>query len=387
MIVFTPLLVLIIPGSVKGSCPPSATLDIFWWACDILGSSVFEISLFYPRAPCDRTKQMKIQLTSPLDMHLHLREGAMLRTVIPYSSRSFTGAVIMPNLRSPVDSLEKVRQYREEIESCPAAKDFVTYMTLFFRSYSKEELAEARNEIIGIKLYPAGITTRSESGVTDFEAIEETLSFMEELQIPLLIHGETNGFVMEREREFLAVYKRLAENFPKLHIVMEHITTADAVELVDRYPNLSATVTLHHLLITLDDVIGGLLEPDLFCKPIAKTPRDRDCLRQAVLSGHTRIMFGSDSAPHPRHKKECCGCAAGVFSAPVALPMLAELFERADRLDLLQDFVSTIACNRYNLHPLKKQLTLQQKSWKVPELCGQIKPFGAGKTLRWSISG
>ena len=328
---------------------------------------------------------MKIVLQSPLDMHIHLREGAMLQTVTPFTSSCFAGAVIMPNLVSPVDSLEKVRKYKEEIHAAGNSDSFAAYMTLFFKKYSRAELTAAKDEIIGIKLYPAGITTRSESGVTDFNDIDETLSIMEEMQIPLLVHGESGGFVLDREKEFLRVYQRLAESFPTLHIIMEHITTAEAVEFMDSYANVSATVTLHHLMITLDDVVGGLMEPDLFCKPIAKRPEDREHLRRAVFSGHDRIMFGSDSAPHPRHKKECCGCAAGIFSAPVALPMLAELFEDAGRLDLLQGFVSGIACRRYGLHPPEKAVTLLKKPWTVPDLCGQVKPFGAGRQLRWSV--
>lgn len=330
---------------------------------------------------------MNITLQSPLDMHLHLREDTMLKTVAPYSSKSFAGAVIMPNLVSPVDSLDKVRLYKSQILEACSEDTFTPFMTFFFRPYTREDLAQAKEHIIGVKLYPAGVTTRSESGVSDFAMIDETLSYMEELQIPLLVHGETNGFVMDREREFIDVYRRLAEKFPRLHIVMEHITTAEAVEFVDRFPNVSATVTLHHLMITLDDVVGNLMEPDLFCKPIAKTPRDLDCLREAVFSGHSRIMFGSDSAPHPRHKKECCGCAAGIFSAPVALPMLAELFEEVDRLELLQDFVSTIACNRYALQPLEKTITLERRPWTVPEFCDGLVPFGAGRDLRWSLAG
>lgn len=328
---------------------------------------------------------MTIVLQSPLDMHVHLREGVMLQAVAPYTSSCFAGAVIMPNLVSPVDSLEKVRRYKDEIHAADNRNSFVAYMTLFFKKYSRAELTAAKDEIIGIKLYPAGITTRSESGVTDFSDVDETLSMMEEMQIPLLVHGESDGFVLDREREFLRVLKRLAESFPNLHIIMEHITTAEAVEFLDRYANVSATVTLHHLMITLNDVIGGLMEPDLFCKPIAKRPEDREQLREAVFSGHDRIMFGSDSAPHPRHKKECCGCAAGIFSAPVALPMLAELFEEADRLDLLQNFISGIACRRYGLQPPKKAVTLEKKPWTVPKLCGKIKPFGAGRQLRWAV--
>lgn len=330
---------------------------------------------------------MTITLQSPFDMHLHLREDAMLKTVTPYSSGTFAGAVIMPNLISPVDSLDKVKEYKSQIVEACGEDTFTPFMTLFFRPYTRDELVRAKEHIIGVKLYPAGVTTRSESGVSDFEMIDETLSHMEELQIPLLVHGETNGFVMDREREFITVYRRLAEKFPRLHIIMEHITTAEAVQFVDRFPNVSATVTLHHLMITLDDVIGNLMEPDLFCKPIAKTPADLECLRNAVFSGHPRIMFGSDSAPHPRHKKECCGCAAGIFSAPVALPMLAQLFEEADRLDLLQGFVSTIACTRYGLQPLDKNVTLKRQAWRVPDTCHGLVPFGAGRDLRWSFTG
>jgi dihydroorotase len=330
---------------------------------------------------------MKITLKSPLDMHLHLREGTMLQAVAPLTASCFAGAVVMPNLISPVDNLEKVQKYKEEIEASSNSASFIPYMTLFFKKYSRAELEAAKNEIIGIKLYPAGITTGSENGVSDLGNINDTLCLMEEMQIPLLVHGESNGFVLDREKEFLTVYQNIAETFPKLHIIMEHITTADAVEFVDRYPNVSATVTLHHLFITLDDVIGGLMEPDLFCKPIAKRPRDLQALRAAVLSGHKRIMFGSDSAPHPRHKKECCGCAAGIFSAPVALPMLAELFEEADHLDLLQSFTSDIACKRYGLQPPDKTVVLEKKAWTVPNLYGDLKPFGAGRHLRWSIKG
>jgi dihydroorotase len=327
---------------------------------------------------------MEIVLNSPLDMHLHLREKEMLAIVTPSTAKYFAGAVIMPNLISPVDSKEKMKLYRKEIKAACGDSLFTPYMTLFFRPYSRNELLAAREEIIGIKLYPAGITTQSENGVTDFDAIGDTLSIMEELQIPLLIHGESNGFVMDREREFLKVYRRLAESFPKLHIIMEHITTADAVAFVDRFPNVSATVTLHHLLITLDDVIGDAMQPDLFCKPIAKRPSDRHALREAVFAGHDRIMFGSDSAPHPRHKKECCGCAAGIFSAPAALPMLAELFEEAGHLDKLPGFVCTIARTRYDLTPVEKRVTLTTTPWQVPKLIGDVKPYLAGKKLRWS---
>lgn len=328
---------------------------------------------------------MDITLDSPLDMHLHLREGTMLQQVAIHSARDFTGAVIMPNLITPITSLATATTYKEQIIASCQEHSFTPYMTLFLQKYSKEELSKVHNDIIGIKLYPAGITTQSENGVRDFESIEETLQHMSDLGIPLLVHGESNGFVMEREREFLAQYRWLAESFPQLTIVMEHITNAESLEILDQYQNLFATITLHHLMITLDDVAGGLLQPDLFCKPIAKTPRDLAALQQAVFSGHPKIMFGSDSAPHPRHKKECCGCAAGIFTSPIALPMLAELFEDHHQLERLQDFVSNFAQNIYKITPTKKQIHLTQEPWTVPEIYGEVRPFMAGRTMRWKV--
>jgi len=330
---------------------------------------------------------MEIILNNPLDMHLHLREGDMLNIVAPLSAGSFAGAAIMPNLRQPVDSLESVLAYQQKIEAACQDESFTPYMTLFFRNFTREELVEVRPHVLGIKLYPAGITTRSEAGVQNIDAAFETISLLEELQIPLLVHGESNGFVLDREREFLDIYSRIAESFPRLHLIMEHITTADAVQFLDKYDNVSATVTLHHLLITLDDVAGNLLEPDLFCKPIAKTPRDREFLRRAVFSGHPKLMFGSDSAPHPRYKKECCGCAAGVFSAPVALPLLAQMFEEQACLEKLQDFVSTFAQQRYKLTPkTPKETRLIRREWQVPERYGPVRPFYGGQTLQWSVA-
>ena len=328
---------------------------------------------------------MNLTLNSPLDMHLHLREGEMLQLVAPLSAKPFAGAVIMPNLISPIDSLPKLEQYRDEIVTACAGEPFEPYMTLFFRPYNRSELEAVKKEIIGIKLYPAGITTQSENGVTDFTAIEATLDIMQDLKIPLLVHGETNGFVMEREQDFLSVYRGIAGNFPKLHIIMEHITTAASIRFLEKFSNVSATITLHHLMITLDDVVGDLMQPDLFCKPIAKTPSDRDALREAVFGGNEKVMFGSDSAPHPRHKKECVGCAAGIFTSPVALPLLAQIFEEEDRLDLLQSFVSDNARKRYGITPPAKPITLSDSSWQIPQTYGDVRPFYASKKLRWSM--
>ncbi|MGE4558877.1 MAG: dihydroorotase [Desulfobulbus sp.] len=328
---------------------------------------------------------MELILDTPLDLHLHLREEAMLNLVAPFSAAQFAGGVIMPNLVQPVNSLERLRAYRQQILTACGDEPFIPYMTLFFRDYSREELLAARDEIIGIKLYPAGITTQSEGGVRDFDRIGDTVALLEELDIPLLVHGETGGFVMDREREFLEVYQWLAETFPRLRLVMEHITTAEAVSFLDRFDNVAATVTLHHLLITLDDVAGGLLQPDLFCKPIAKTPRDREALRRAVFGGHPRLFFGSDSAPHPRHKKECCGCAAGVFSAPVALPMLVQLFEENNCPDRLPGFVSTHGRRFYRINPPTKRIVIERSPWLVPEHFETTRSFLSGEVLRWRM--
>ena len=324
---------------------------------------------------------MILELHSPLDMHLHLRDGDMLKLVAPLSSASFAGAVIMPNLVPPVADADAVQAYRQRVLDACGDDVFQPYMTAF--------LSRLKELVFGIKLYPAGATTNSEGGVKAMKDAEATLSIMQEMDIPLLVHGESHGFVMDREAEFLDVYRDLATRFPRLTICMEHITTAAAVQLLDEFENLAATVTLQHLLITLDDVAGGMLRPHLFCKPIAKRPEDREALLQAALSGHPRLMFGSDSAPHPIHAKEACGCAAGVFTAPIALPRLAALFDEHGALDRLQGFVSGHACALYGLNPPARTVRLQRREMLVPDAYeghGQkVVPMDAGCTIPWRV--
>ncbi len=327
---------------------------------------------------------MILELHSPLDMHLHLRDGDMMKLVAPLSSASFAGAVIMPNLVPPVADAGAVQAYRQRVLDACGDDVFQPYMTAFFRSYSEKELSRLKELVFGIKLYPAGATTNSEGGVKAMKDAEATLSIMQEMDIPLLVHGESHGFVMDREAEFLDVYRDLATRFPRLTICMEHITTAAAVQLLDEFENLAATVTLQHLLITLDDVAGGMLRPHLFCRP-----EDREALLQAALSGHPRLMFGSDSAPHPIHAKEACGCAAGVFTAPIALPRLAALFDEHRALDRLQGFVSGHACALYGLNPPARTVRLQRREMLVPDAYeghGQkVVPMDAGCTIPWRL--
>lgn len=328
-----------------------------------------------------------LSLMMPLDMHLHLRDEEMLKIVGPLTSYSFSGAIVMPNLVPPVTTLKAVKGYRDRIKATMDGNDFEPYMTLFYQNYSREFLESARDHITAVKIYPSGATTNSEGGVVDFdiEPMRETLEAMSDLGIVLCVHGETMGFVMDREAEFMSVFEKLAINFPRLKIIMEHITTRESVEMLDKYENLYATITVHHLMITLDDVVGGMMRPHLFCKPIAKRPEDRAALLKLALSAHPKVMFGSDSAPHPKHKKESCGCGAGIFTAPIALQLLCEIFEENNSLDNLQAFVSDNAQRIYGISPDFKEVVMAKRDFVVPEMYGEVVPMRAGETLRWSI--
>jgi len=323
----------------------------------------------------------------PLDMHLHLRDAVMLENVAPLTAYSYSGAIIMPNLVPPVDTLQAVKEYKERIMASVPNDYFEPYMTLFYKNYDKAFLENVADDITAIKLYPAGITTNSEGGVSSFdiEDMRTTLEAMSELEIPLCVHGETDGFVMDREAEFMSIYELLAKNFPKLKIIMEHITTKAAVDMLDKYENLYATITVHHLLLTLDDVVGGMMMPHHFCKPIAKRPEDLDALLTVALAAHPKVMFGSDSAPHPQHAKEACGCAAGVFTAPISLQLLCEIFEQYDKLENLQAFVSDNAQSIYGICPEFKEVTLEKRTFVVPQTYGTVVPMYAGEAIAWAI--
>lgn len=331
-------------------------------------------------------------LKNPLDMHLHLRDESMLNLVAPFSAKDFRAAVIMPNLVPPICDLENLKAYKMRIQKACGDENFTPLMTLFFKNYDEKFLENAKDEIFGIKLYPAGITTNSNGGVSSFDItnLKPTLEAMSALQIPLLVHGETNDFVIDRESNFAKIYKSLAAHFPCLKIIMEHITTKTLCELLKDYENLYATITLHHLIITLDDVIGGKMNPHLFCKPIAKHYEDKDALCELAFSGYEKVMFGSDSAPHPKHEKECCGCAAGVFSASVALSVLSKLFSKNSNEANLQKFICDNACKVHNLKFEKEKIiTLEKQIWQVPDVYEneneKVVPFMAGESLEFKV--
>jgi dihydroorotase len=318
-------------------------------------------------------------------MHVHVRQDELLRQVVPFTARQFVGAVCMPNTLPPVDSVERMQAYVREIKEAAAPLEFEPYVPLFFRSdFTRETLEAAKEVLFGIKLYPAGVTTNSDDGVAELSKIEPVLEIMQELDLPLLVHGETNGYSPDREREFVAVYDRFAGTFPRLRIIMEHITTVEAVKFLDKHPNVFATATVHHLLYTLDDMLGGLFNPFLFCKPILKSPRDREALQSAVLSGHPKLMFGSDSAPHSEVMKRTEGMA-GCFTAPMVLPMLAQFFEDHDKLEMLQGFVSDHARRIYRLSPAERRVILERAEWTVPPRYGSVVPVNAGETMRWRV--
>jgi dihydroorotase len=321
-------------------------------------------------------------------MHLHLRDGDMLKNIATCSSDTFSGAIVMPNLVPPVTTLGELIAYKNRINEATGDSSFMPYMTLFYKpTYDYKFLKSFGSELTAIKLYPAGITTNSEGGVSgfDIETMRPSLEAMSELGLPLCVHGETNGFVMDREAEFVSIYEKLATAFPKLKIIMEHISTKESVGALDRFENLYATITLHHLLITLDDVAGGMLKPHLFCKPIAKRPVDRDALLRVALEAHPKVCFGSDSAPHPQHAKESCGCAAGVFTSPIALIALVELFEKHGKLENLQKFISDNAIKIYGVTPPNKIITLEKSTMKVPANYGGVVPMFANEELSWSV--
>lgn len=334
-----------------------------------------------------------LTIESALDMHLHLRDDNMLKLVGPLTSKSFAGALVMPNLVPPITTKEALRSYKQRIKEACKDDEFEAHVTIFFQvDYSYEFLESIKDEIIAVKLYPFGVTTNSETGVAsmDVEVLRPTLESMEKLGIPLCVHGETQGFVMDREKEFLPIYESLAINFPKLKIMMEHISSKESIELLNKYDNLYATITVHHLLLSLDDVLGGMLNPHAFCKPIVKKPDDREALLELALSAHPKVMFGSDSAPHQKENKECHHGAAGVFTAPIALQALAELFEKHNKLENLNAFVSLNAQRIYNISPVEKPIKLIKKSFTVPaEYCfknQKVVPLLAGKTLSYSFS-
>lgn len=340
-----------------------------------------------------------LTLTRPDDWHLHLRDGEALRFTVPETARVFARAIVMPNLGPPVTTLTAAEAYRERIlAAVPPGVAFEPLMTLYLtdRIAVGEVRRAADSGIVhACKLYPSGATTNSEAGVTALENVLDVLEAMAEHGLPLCVHGEVtdaNVDVFDRERIFLErELAPLSERLPELRIVFEHITTKDAAQFVaEAREGIAATLTPQHLLMNRNDLFVGGLRPHNYCLPVLKRREHQEALQRAVLSGNPRFFLGTDSAPHARDTKEvACGCA-GCFSAPAALPLYAEFFDRHGEIDRLEAFAAHHGSDFYRLPRNTETVTLRRTSWSVPDRLpyaggDSIVPYWAGAELAWSV--
>ena len=334
-----------------------------------------------------------LTIRRPDDWHVHLRDGEMLGAVAPYTARQVSRAIVMPNLDPPVTSVEAADAYRQRI-SAAAGEGFTPLMTCYLTDEADpDELSRGHVEGVWLaaKLYPAGATTNSASGVTNIRHIHPALERMQEIGMPLLVHGEVTDpevDVFDREAVFIErVLEPLTRDFPELRIVLEHITTVDAADFVrDAGPNVAATVTPHHLVINRNTLFAGGLRPHAYCLPVAKRERHRAAVRKAATSGSPKYFLGTDSAPHARSAKEsACGCA-GIFNAPFALEIYASVFEEDNALDRFEAFASDYGPRFYGLPLNEGTVTLQRTDSVVPKEIAGVVPFQAGETLRWRLT-
>jgi dihydroorotase len=340
-----------------------------------------------------------LTIQQPDDWHVHLRDGAALASVVGFTAARFGRAIVMPNLKPPIATTSLAQAYRERIlAALPAKSRFSPLMTLYLTdSTAPEEIDRARRSgvVHGVKLYPAGTTTHSDSGVTQIGNTYAVLARMEELDMPLLVHGETaraDVDVFDREMYFIAeVLAPLLERFTKLKVVFEHITTAHAVEFVaSARAGVAATITPQHLLHNRNAIFSSGIRPHFYCLPILKREQDRQALLEAATSGNPRYFLGTDSAPHERSTKEnACGCA-GMFTAHAALELYAEVFEQAGRLDRLQSFASHFGADFYGLPRNGDTITLIKEPW-VPPNCydfgtGTVVPYRGGEAVAWRLA-
>jgi dihydroorotase len=346
-----------------------------------------------------RRNMDEITLTRPDDWHLHLRDGAHLRAVLADTARVFARAIVMPNLKPAVTSTALALAYRDRIRAAlPGGAAFEPLMTLYLTDDTPpQEIERARESgaVHAVKYYPAGATTHSDAGVTDIRRCEDTLRAMAQAGLPLLIHGEVTDpavDVFDREKVFIErVLAALVDRLPRLKIVLEHITTAEAVRFVEGAPdNVAATITAHHLLLNRNAIFQGGLRPHHYCLPVLKREEHRQALLRAATSGNPKFFLGTDSAPHARHTKEhACGCA-GVYSAHAALELYAEAFETAGALPRLEAFASLHGADFYGLPRNSERVRLRRAAWRVPaELPygdDRLVPLRAGETVAWALS-
>ncbi|MCD0418713.1 dihydroorotase [Rubrivivax sp. JA1024] len=338
-----------------------------------------------------------LTITRPDDWHLHLRDGAALAAVLPYTAREFARAIVMPNLRPPVTTAAQATAYRERILAAGLeGTDFEPLMTLYLTDNTPpDEIVRAREAgVVALKLYPAGATTNSDAGVTDIRRCYPTLEAMQRAGLPLLVHGEVTDpeiDVFDREAVFIErVMRPLRADFPELKVVFEHITTKEAAEYVAAADDFTAaTVTAHHLLYDRNALFVGGLRPHYYCLPVLKRAVHRHALLAAVASGSRKFFLGTDSAPHAAALKEQSVCGAGCFTAPAALALYAEAFELAGALDKLEAFAAFNGPDFYGLPRNTGTVTLRREPFTLPEALpfgdATIKPLRAGETLPWSL--
>jgi dihydroorotase len=343
---------------------------------------------------------MEIKLTRPDDWHLHLRDDALMASVLPDTARQFARAIVMPNLRPPVTTTEQAVAYRSRIlAAIPKGMSFEPLMTLYLTDKtSAEEIkkAKASGVVHAVKLYPAGATTNSDAGVTDLRKTYASLEEMQRCSMPLLVHGEVTSpdiDIFDREAVFIErVMQPLLKDLPKLRVVFEHITTKDAAEFVTSAPDtIAATLTPQHLLYNRNAMLVGGIRPHFYCLPILKRETHREALVKAATSGNKKFFLGTDSAPHAQHTKEnACGCA-GCYSAHSAIELYAEAFEAAGALDKLEAFASFYGADYYGLPRNTDKVTLRREEWEMPHTVefggSKLVPLRAGEKLNWKLLG
>jgi dihydroorotase len=341
---------------------------------------------------------MELTLTRPDDWHLHVRDTDALASVVPHTARQFGRAIIMPNLQPPVTTTEQALAYRERIlAAVPEGVRFTPLMTLYLTNQTTTAdiiAAKASKRVQAVKLYPAGATTHSAAGVTDISKTYAVLETMEEQDLPLLVHAEVTDpqvDVFDREPVFIRRHLQpLVARFPKLRVVLEHVTTREGIQFVTGAPaTVAATITAHHLLLNRNAMFRGGLQPHAYCLPVLKRESHREALLAAATSGNSKFFLGSDSAPHTReHKESACGCA-GIYTAHAALALYAQAFEDAGALDRLEDFASHFGPDFYGLPRNTDSITLEKQDWQVPDnypLGGSsLVPLFAGETLHWRV--
>jgi dihydroorotase len=342
---------------------------------------------------------MKLRITTPDDWHLHLRDGEAMRDIVAHSAAVFKRAVVMPNLQPPITTVAEAHAYRDRIlDAVPEESPFEPLMTLYLTDITTPlEVIRAAGDdaIVGAKLYPAGATTNSEAGVTDLDKVLPVLEAMAAHGLPLQVHGEVTDpavDVFDREKIFIErVLAPLVERVADLKVVFEHITTGDAVAWVLQAPSrVAATITPHHLLLDRNAIFCGGIDPHHYCLPILKRDIHRQALLWAATSGNPRFFLGTDSAPHPKHAKECAHGCAGIYSAHGALGLYAEAFEDAGALDRLEGFASFFGPDFYSRPRNDGALTLVREEWSVPETYtfgdAEVVPLRAGSTVRWRVA-